>query len=202
MKWSTRALDSIATLDRQSIHPSEVEPQRLAITSDSNISMVMAGSTAIRRSARPASRATSFSSPIVTSYSESSGRIFERSSGQCSQVYVALTLFRSFPRTECHEITYSTSCGLRAPSIWRRVDAPARTFLGWVRDSWLLSRFPFRPSKSRSGLRAFWMRRTPCGPSVARPSASLTPSSNPPSSACSATPSPIPWGGSKGTFQK
>ena len=51
------------------------------------------------------------------------------------------------------------------------------------------------PSPSRSGLRGFWMRRTPCGPSAARPSPSSTPSSNPPSSTCSATPSPIPWGG-------
>ena len=33
-----------------------------------------------------------------------------------------------------------------------------------------------RPSPSRSGLRVFWMRRTPCGPSAARPSSSLIPS--------------------------
>ena len=54
---------------------------------------------------------------------------------------------------------------------------------------------PLPPSTSRSGLRGFWMRRTPCGPSAARPSPSSTPSSNPPSSTCSATPSPIQWGG-------
>ena len=52
-----------------------------------------------------------------------------------------------------------------------------------------------RRSPSRSGLRGFWMRRTPCGPSAARPSPSSTSSSSPPSSTCSATPSPIPWGG-------
>ena len=57
------------------------------------------------------------------------------------------------------------------------------------------SESPSRPSTSRSGLRGFWMRRTPCGPSAARPSPSSTPSSNPPSSTCSATPSPIRWGG-------
>ena len=57
------------------------------------------------------------------------------------------------------------------------------------------SKSPSRRSPSRSGLRGFWMRRTPCGPSAARPSPSSTPSSNPPSSTCSATPSPIPWGG-------
>ena len=51
------------------------------------------------------------------------------------------------------------------------------------------SKSPSRPSTSRSGLRGFWMRRTPCGPSAARPSPSSTPSSNPPSSTCSATPS-------------
>ena len=54
---------------------------------------------------------------------------------------------------------------------------------------------PSRRSPSRSGLRRFWMRRTPCGPSAARPSPSLTPSSNPPSSTCSATPLLIRWGG-------
>ena len=58
---------------------------------------------------------------------------------------------------------------------------------------------PSRRSPSRSGLRGFWMRRTPCGPSAARPSPSSTPSSNPPSSTCSATPSPIQWGGMTST---
>ena len=62
------------------------------------------------------------------------------------------------------------------------------------------SKFPSRPSPSRSGLRGFWMRRTPCGPSAASPSPSSTPSSNPPSSTCSATPSPIRWGGRSATL--
>ena len=57
------------------------------------------------------------------------------------------------------------------------------------------SRSPSRRSPSRSGLRGFWMRRTPCGLSAARPSPSSTPSSSPPSSTCSATPSPTPRGG-------
>jgi hypothetical protein len=57
------------------------------------------------------------------------------------------------------------------------------------------SKSPFHPCPSRSGLRGFWMRRTPCGPNAARPSPSSTPFSNPPSSTCSVTPSPIRWGG-------
>ena len=35
------------------------------------------------------------------------------------------------------------------------------------------SKIPLPPSRNRSGLREFWMRRTPCGPSAARPSAQL-----------------------------
>ena len=57
------------------------------------------------------------------------------------------------------------------------------------------SKSPSRRSPSRGGLRGFWMRRTPCGPSAARPSPSSTPSSSPPSSTCSATPSPTRRGG-------
>ena len=57
------------------------------------------------------------------------------------------------------------------------------------------SKSPSHPSPSRSGSRGFWMRRTPCGLSAARLSPISTPSSNPLSSTCSATPSPIPWGG-------
>ena len=37
-----------------------------------------------------------------------------------------------------------------------------------------ISKSPSRPSPSRSGLRGFWMRRTPCGPSAASPSPSST----------------------------
>ena len=54
---------------------------------------------------------------------------------------------------------------------------------------------PLPPPTSRSGLQGFWMRQTPCGPSAARPSPTSTLSSNPPSSTCSATPSPIRWDG-------
>ena len=64
-------------------------PRRRLHTSGSNISTVMAESTAFRRSAQPDSRAVNSSSPTVTSYSASSGRTFERSpapefSGVCS----------------------------------------------------------------------------------------------------------------------
>ena len=52
---------------------------------------------------------------------------------------------------------------------------------------------PLPPLAEQKRIAGFWMRRTPCGPSAARPSPSSTPSSNPPSSTCSATPSPIPW---------
>ena len=75
-----------------------------------------------------------------------------------------------------------------------------RVSAGFLPTLSLLYKSPFRLSPSRSELRGFWMRRTPCGPSAAKPSPSSTPSSNPSSSTCSATPSPIRWGGSKITL--
>ena len=44
------------------------------------------------------------------------------------------------------------------------------------------------PSPSSGGLRRSWTRRTRCGPSAAPPSPNSTPSPNPSSSTCSATP--------------
>ena len=67
-------------------------------TSDSNISIVMVGSTVSRRSSQPGSRVISFASLMVMSCSVSFGRIFERLSGQSFQAFVVPTLFRSFRR--------------------------------------------------------------------------------------------------------
>ncbi len=51
------------------------------------------------------------------------------------------------------------------------------------------------PSPSSGGLRRSWTRRTRCGPSAAPPSPNSTPSPNPSSSTCSATPPRIRRGG-------
>ena len=114
-----------------------------------------------------------------------------------------ISLMRGFGTTEFH--VFRPSERITGPYLFNLLRAPYVRKAGAMKmkgaagqrrvpADFKRSRSPSRPSTSRSGLRGFWMRRTPCGPSAARPSPSSTPSSNPPSSTCSATPSPIPWG--------
>ena len=58
------------------------------------------------------------------------------------------------------------------------------------------------PSPSSGGLRRSWTKRTRCGPSAAPPSPNSTPSPNPSSSTCSATPPRIRRGGRMRTLDE
>ena len=193
MKWSTGALDSIAILDRQSIHPSEVEAATPYLglehlDGDGGIDCIQTvGSASLK------SNKFQFSDRHVLfgklrPYLRKIVR--PEFSGVCSTDIIPILpkegvsrdyLFYFLRTPGTVNLATSRCSGANLPRLGPKQLASFQ--------------IPLPPSKSRSGLRGFWMRRTPCGPSAARPSPSSTPSSNPPSSTCSATPSPIRWGG-------
>ena len=179
MKWPTGALESVAILGWPSVDPIRTQRprQRLHTYSDSNISTVITGlqSTAFRPLAPSGLKSNKFQFSDrhvlfgkLRPYLRKIAR--PKFSGVCSTDIIPILpkdgvsrdyLFYFLRTPDTVNLATSRCSGVNLPRLSPKQLASR-------------SKSPSRCSPSRSGLRGFWMRRTPCGPSAASPSPSST----------------------------